>query len=152
MPCNGGHMYGGCNCNTRGLKSKIDKLTRMLCYLCGYLTEKNLMGKVGSEQIQAWWKDHTSSDFDRVLHQMIDYSKKAIKKGPLDAESVADHFINKALKVHDVSNFHKKWFLSMAKLAIGETKEIHNMNEEKKKIRRKALKKLSKEEKTALGL
>lgn len=152
MPCNGGHSYGDCIDSTRGLKKTIDELTRMLCYLCGFVTENNLMGKVGSETISHWWSEHQKSDFDRVQSKMIEYCEKEIRKGPLNAESIADVFINKALKVHDVSAFHKAWFLAVAKIAIHEVEEMQEFNKERKAIRRRALGKLSPEEKKSLGL
>lgn len=103
-----------CQGNDRSCSlKKINELTQNLCYLCGTLIEKGLLGDVLNPRIKEWWETHITRDEERVRRQLKDHYGKS----PDDAEhpgKVADGFAQRAMNVHPVSNWHKAWFVGLA--------------------------------------
>jgi len=93
-----------------------DKLTQDLCYLCGTLTEKGLLNDVASPRIQGWWKKHQQDDNLRVKRNLRDILNHYYHdhNDIMSVESLASGAIDTAEETHPVSDFHKKWFMSIA--------------------------------------
>ena len=153
MPCEGGPSYDVVYRDDPEAKKEIDKLSQMLCFLCGSLQHDGLFEDYTDKRIKRWWKQHQKSDIKRVSDKMKKIFNKDVS---LEPEDVAEDFIKKAEKVHSVSEFHKEWFLQLAtdirKKIADERLKILKKEVETEQKRRKGLKKLTKSEKLALGI
>lgn len=63
------------------LKEKLDKTTRLLCFLCGKLELSNIFvpdrEKKTLEELQEWWKEHQEQDrVERKRLQAIEARKR----------------------------------------------------------------------------
>ena len=92
-------------------KKEADKLTQMLCYLMGELTEDGIVGRYKNPSLEDWWRRHKEKDNERVLRKMREALSENNK---LTAPALALKFIDAAEQVHEVSRYHKKWFLACA--------------------------------------
>lgn len=113
MPCN-------CDYGDESLQKKCNTLGQMLCWLCGTLEENNQISMISNNPtLVEWWREHQEMDEKRVLSQMEEVKKrnarKRVNKIVLDANKIAEEFIENAEKVHAVSEYHKKWFMKLAK-------------------------------------
>jgi len=148
MPCQGGSSYYD---NSAEYIRKIDKLTQKLCYLCASLYSVDLLEKYANPEIMVWHRKHMHKDEVRVQGKMeaiFIKNPKQIKK----YKEVAEMFYQKALKVHPVSEFHRKWFYSSAKDIAEKVQNVVHTKNQLKKDKMKALSKLTPEEKELLEL
>lgn len=128
------------------LESRLDRITQFLCYMCGTAaSNKELMPK----EIQKWWEEHFSRDTERVLREM---QALVVQHKFEDPKKLADNFVKRAEKVHPVSDFHKVWFLELAKQTLEREKSKIEARQHQEKLKKSALAKLSAEERKALGL
>lgn len=147
MPCSDGLYLD--NFAEERLKERIDELTQNLCFLCINLKEAGLLETYGNPRIIEWHNKHMELDEERVRYQIEEYYKqhKSLVNSP---KRVADIFINRAEKVHPVSEWHKSWFFSLS-LEISEKMKIEFEKDKPNEIK-VALNKLTKREKEILGL
>ena len=91
------------------LKGEADKVTQLLCYVCGTLVDRDNMSGFDNHLIK-WWKDHNAWDRNRTLEMF----KK--QWGNLDQcptkDSVHKWFIKQAEDVHPLSYYHKNEFFN----------------------------------------
>jgi hypothetical protein len=152
MPCQDSgpiDEHGQCNKVIKSQRRRLNEVTRLLCYLCGELVEDKLFAKYTNPQLSTWRERHHEKDTQRVKAKMLE----AIQRKPsYTVFSLCDKFIEEAEAVHPVSRYHKKWFMIMARSAMEEAQKIWKEKETKVQLKKKALEKLTKEEKKALGL
>jgi hypothetical protein len=152
MPCmdNGPRDdHEQCSKTIKSQRRRLNEVTRLLCYLCGELEEDKILAKYTNPQLSTWRERHHEKDTIRVKTKMLE----AIQRRPSHTIiSLCDKFIEEAEAVHPVSRFHKKWFLIMARSAMEEAQKIWKEKESKVQLKKKALEKLTKEERKALGL
>ena len=130
------------------LQQRNDKLAQMLCWLCGTVElEAGLALITANPTLYDWWKEHQASDETRVLHEM----NQEIHRFK-SSSALATHFISKAEKVHQVSNFHKDWFVRLAERAYNQYVKLQKEFNKEQKLKKEALAKLTPEERKALGL
>jgi hypothetical protein len=129
------------------IKIRLDNITQKLCYMCGQAKELEVFNALVKDNpsLVTWWKLHCDSDEARVYVQM----KESKSMNP---EYLARYFIKKAEKVHAVSDWHKRWFLEIAKKVIKEKKKLIQENEEALRMRKEALNKLTDDDKRILGI
>jgi hypothetical protein len=130
---------------------KIDALTQMLCYLCASLYIDGKLEQYGNKQIVAWHQRHMHEDEVRVGLEM----QKIFREHPErmnHTDEVAEEFLQKALAVHPVSDFHRAWFKRMATEAAEAFRETCRQDYAEEKVKSDALAKLTPEERRALGL
>lgn len=150
MPCRDSWEDDHPSPSLEALTKRLDKVSRLLCYLIGELREDGLWYRYENQKdLKDWLSKHHAADCERVKAAMKD---ELVSNPDLTAYELANRLINRASKVHPVSRWHKMWFVSLAEAAC----KIKDAALRKKKRRdfvaRKALKKLSKEERKALGL
>jgi len=109
--------------------SRLDEITQNLCFVCGQLLEDDAaMEKYTNPRIQEWWKRHLESDTARVLINMRIY----LEENPwITPKEMAAEFIAKALAVHPVSDWHRRWFLMLARRVKG---ILNKLSAEERKI------------------
>ena len=115
MPC---QSYGDSvvyvpNPVDKDLKAEADRVTQLLCCLCGELTEQGLFKKVKTPALEKWWEEHKEMDNHRVSRQM---KARFRKDSSLSPRKLADQMIQEAEAVHPVSSYHRKWFHGLAEL------------------------------------
>lgn len=98
----------------------LDNLTQDLCYLCATLMENGILEKYASPRILKWWKQHQRDDNARVKDAINDLMQDYLDNHGeyLTPNKIADILINSAEEEHPVSNFHKKWFVTMAETYV----------------------------------
>ena len=146
MPC-GDSNYGtsasgrshNCNCDDTELRKRIDELTRHLCFLCGQLEERESIEYIANDVIKHWWKDHQNADNVRVRRSISSYYKR---HPGIPAERVADIFIEKAERIHPVSDFHKQWFLEISQEYYDKSMDKLCEDEDTKKLVEAAIEKI----------
>jgi hypothetical protein len=153
MPCNGGHSYSppdhtSCEEYQKALVDENDELTRLLCFVCGWLTGQKLF-KCMPAPLVKWWKAHQEEDRRRVTRQMDAWLKK--EKKP-NVNLLAGHFITAAERKHPLSNFHAQWLVIMAKAAVGRYQASLSIKERKQQELERALAKLTPDERKLLGI
>jgi len=130
------------------IRKRLNEATRLLCYLCGEIEFASQWSRYDRPALRKWWDRHRKRDEDCVMKKMSAILKKRLVNNPKD---LAKKFIDKALAVHPVSRWHENWFMDMAKEAC----RIRANEISKKKLKddvvKKALLKLSAEEREALG-
>lgn len=57
--------------------TKIDKLTRMLCYLCGSCQPKLIKD---NPELSLWWKEHQEQDRKRIASELAEEERKTLKR------------------------------------------------------------------------
>jgi len=148
MPCQGGHSYRD---NSQDYIDKIDKLTQKLCFLSASLYSEGLLEKYGNPEIVEWHQKHMHQDEVRVQSEMervfIEHPERIDKP-----EGVADDFYRRALEIHPVSEYHRKWFISSAKEISEKVYNVFVTKNQLKKTKMEALAKLSVEERQLLGI
>lgn len=133
-------------------QAKLDSLTQMLCWLCGTLTATYHEDFLScNPRLLAWWNQHQKTDTDRVLREMRQEVVIRQKQG-ITAPNLAQTFIERAELVHNVSSFHKSWFLKLAWQTLDELAEEHKQATDRLVIQQAALAKLTPEERQALGV
>ncbi len=146
MPCQGGMSYTEVVVES---STVIDALTQKLCFLCASLYKDDLLEKYGNPEISEWHRDHMHKDELRVAEEM----KQVFLSHPgAHPVGVAQDFLDKALAVHPVSDYHKEWFYKMAHDIHKELMEIKEKKAQKAADKHKALSKLTEEEKKLLGI
>jgi hypothetical protein len=152
-----GGSYGGGE-DFKKARKRLDRVTQLLCYLCGELREDGIFEKYAAncEPLERWAKKHHAADEDRVYKKMLNSlrSEAVAKNGysGMPPQALAAKFIQQAESVHPVSRWHRSWFLKMAKKACAERDRIVAKRKSKKDLAEKALAKLSIEERKALGI
>lgn len=126
-----------------GNQDKINALTQNLCFVCGNIESINGWSKLGNTRIKKWWDEHREADEERVTKKMDKLIQENVAwRNP---QRLASHFIKKAVGVHPVSEWHKKWFFN---LAVDRLKLYSDVQRVKNSIKSK----LSAEELASLGL
>lgn len=98
--------------NIRATKAeaRCDTLAQMLCWLCGTLEGMDVeVDLTTNPTLFDWWNNHQAKDEERVKAEMR-WQKKVFKT----SEIMACTFINRALEIHAVSDYHKEWFRKLA--------------------------------------
>lgn len=123
------------------LKARADKLTQLLCYACGTLVsihgEQDLDGRLTD-----WWHEHNEWDFNRTLETM----KKKFKTTAVDKKTAKIWFIDQAISVHPLSNYHCsdyfdeiwKQFDSWQRARLNRAKRIAELEAELLKLKTEA--------------
>lgn len=114
-------------------EEEVDKLTKMLCYILGTLTDFtycDLVKEVTDENIniKKWWDNHKKSDCQRLTAEMINYldDNYINVDFPNTKEKLVQYFIEKELKNHPVSSWHKTYFFGYcANIAMERVKNRH---------------------------
>jgi seryl-tRNA synthetase len=128
-------------------KKRLDEVTQLLCFCCGTLHHTNVMSDVAS--LRKWWEKHRQQDERRVRKEMQQF----VSNHPnMPHTQVANHFIDKAIVVHPVSKFHINWFCSLAQEICSEHKRSVAQENRVAEARQRALSKLTKEDRLALGI
>ena len=161
MPCRGPSIeeIKGMEAQQKA-QQEIDKVTQYLCYVIGYIKEHdvNLISGM-DERVIDWADNHHKRDTERVHFEMVTYVSSNYHDVEIlsdDYEKLVNHFTQRAKDVHPVSPFHVQWFRSLAADIV----DVHNQCikqrieklAKKENLKLSALKKLSEEEKRALGL
>jgi len=152
MPCQDSWPEGTRAAEERDWRTRLDKVTRFLCWLCGELEEDQLLDKYikGYKELREWKDEHDNDDMERVFGEM----RKVVWNGGCDLsnpEALAIRFLEKAVKVHPVSRFHRKWFLRLAhQVCLARRNELR-AHDKRMSLKEKVLKRLSPEERDALG-
>ncbi len=148
MPCQGGMSYREVVVESGEV---IDDLTQKLCYVCAALYADGLLEKYANQAIIAWHQKHMHTDEVRVATKMQALFRKQPNR-MADTDAVAEQFLQAALKVHPVSEYHRNWFKQMAKEAADAIQAANQQAAEAQQAKARALGKLSDEDKRALGL
>jgi hypothetical protein len=152
MPCQDPWPEGTRAAEEEGCRARLDKVTQFLCWLCGELEEDKLLDKYtrNHEELRKWKDEHDNADMNRVYLEMYRFVCSG-RCDPDEWELLGGHFINLALKVHPVSRSHRKWFLRMAhQVCLARRNELR-AHTKKMSLKAKVLKRLSPEEREALG-
>jgi tetrahydromethanopterin S-methyltransferase subunit G len=152
MPCQDSMMtihedHSGCQKRANELKKRLDRVTQLLCYLCGELEGKGALVDY-DPRVGKWFEEHHRNDVERVSKKM----DEVLKRHDFSVEDLVDKFISDAEKVHPVSWWHHSWFKKMAQVAVSKRESEKQARLSKKSLVKSALSKLSPEEKSALGL
>ena len=151
MPCRcDDYPQVNCSCSTTiaKMKKRLDEATRLLCYLCGELESDGQWKRYSNVELITWRERHHKRDAERVRRRMDEVLRKRL----VEPDKLAKKFIDKALAVHPVSRWHKQWFLDMAKEACRIRSEEMARKGAKDAMVKKALDKLTKDERRMLGL
>lgn len=156
----------------KDMRLELDRVTQLLCCVCGMMQEPGLKPhptnpshitpcfqrrpviELVHPELVSWFQKHHQADEDRIRPAMRDALRETASKrlqpvGEKDAVALAERFIVRAQAVHPVSKWHVNWFRFMARQAVS---EYRGSDERRLKIAKQALKKLSPEERKALGL
>jgi hypothetical protein len=97
------------------IKARLDRATQYLCFMIG---ESKLAGtyKDLPTKIRKWSMEHDESDTKRVKTTI----RNMIKRGAKSPFIIANRLVEKAKKVHPVSDYHADWFYDMAKQVLKE--------------------------------
>lgn len=80
MPCKDEYVEAE---NRRNVNEKINKLTRMLCWLCSRLNGNNALLIQSNEELRKWWEDHQNADAIREARELAEKTKAEIKNRAL---------------------------------------------------------------------
>jgi len=147
MPCRSD--FGDVGCDHSDYINEIDELTQNLCFLCGELQGDGLFRDYSNTKISKWWAEHQEKDTKRVRDVIL---KKWAKSKKRDPAKVADELYRVAVKIHPVSDYHKKWFLTMTKGIDRELTKKEKQARERREKRSRAISKLSSEERKLLNI
>jgi hypothetical protein len=116
MPCRDGRDDCGISTRTHDqVVNRLDEVTQNLCFLCGEVEYRQYWETIENPRLKKWWREHQDSDRKRVQKEI----QEMLKHNPdFTAARVATFLINAAVKVHPVSEWHKKWFLVLAEQGI----------------------------------
>ena len=85
-------VMDGCEWELERQQEEIDKLTRMLCALCGKVDKHRLADWIieqADEELTEWWREHQKMDEARLEKKKIEAIKETNKQkalGKLTAE------------------------------------------------------------------
>ena len=91
------------------LKGEADRVTQLLCYVCGSMIYKNNDLSELDERLVKWWKEHDIYDRFRTLENF----KKHFMSNPDQCptkDDVYKWFVKQAEDVHPLSDYHKNIF------------------------------------------
>ena len=82
MPCADGRDYRD---DYSAVRDELDKVTELLCGLCGRLEFKNQQGFIGSDrQLEKWWREHQRMDRERIAREQEKERKEQLKQNALN--------------------------------------------------------------------
>ena len=93
------------------LKADDDRVTQLLCYMCGSLIYKNGDLAGFDDRLVKWWEKHDAWDRRRTL----DNFKKHFMSNPDQCptrDDVYKWFVKQAEDVHPLSEYHKHEFFN----------------------------------------
>lgn len=94
MPCRDYDDRPNTRVEYREDKTKVDRLTRLLCYTLTYLGKKSpgvLRSLLtNSRDLKSWWRVHQEQDERRIAAERAEANKKALKKKALAKLSVEE--------------------------------------------------------------
>ena len=93
------------------LKADDDRVTQLLCYVCGSLIYKNGDLAGFDDRLLKWWLEHDAWDKRR----MLDTFKRQFGSNPdqcPDKDVVREWFIKQAVAIHPLSEYHKNGFFN----------------------------------------
>ena len=93
------------------LKADDDRVTQLLCYVCGSIIYKNNDLSELDERLVKWWKEHDIYDRFRTL----DNFKRQFTSNPDQCptkDDVYKWFVKQAEDVHPLSEYHKHDFFN----------------------------------------
>jgi hypothetical protein len=131
---------------------RLTKVTRFLCWLCGELEADKLLNKYikGYKELREWKDEHDAADMNRVRREMAE----VVWNGGHDLDKpdeLAIRFLQRAVKVHPVSRFHRCWFVRMAReLCKLRQAELRSYTS-RMALQARVLARLTPEEREALG-
>lgn len=91
------------------LKADDDRVTQLLCYVCGSMIYKNNDLSGFDDRLLKWWLEHDAWD----KHRTLDMFKRQFGSNPdqcPDKDVVREWFIKQAEDVHPLSDYHKNGF------------------------------------------
>ena len=91
------------------LKADDDRVTQLLCYVCGSIIYKNGDLSGFDDRLLKWWLEHDAWD----KHRTLDTFKRQFGSNPdqcPDKDTVHKWFIKQAEAVHPLSEYHKHGF------------------------------------------
>lgn len=78
MPCSDGGRY--CSDDPE-LREKLDKVTRLLCGLCGRLIDAGKEGYIHkNKELSEWWEEHQRIDAARLRMEAMQKKKEGLRK------------------------------------------------------------------------
>ena len=93
------------------LKADDDRVTQLLCYVCGSIIYKNNDLSELDERLVKWWKEHDIYDRFRTLENF----KRQFTSNPDQCptkDDVYKWFVKQAEDVHPLSEYHKHDFFN----------------------------------------
>lgn len=93
------------------LKKDADKVTQLLCYVCGSIIYNHGSLSEFDDRLILWWKEH--DDWDR--HRTLENFKKHFMSNPDQCPTKDDAykwFVKQAEDVHPLSEYHKNEFFN----------------------------------------
>jgi len=148
MPCRDDYADRDTEKNSVKLANKrVDELCQNLCYLCGQAEYEGFFDLLAKKncRLREWWEKHKKSDEKRVIKEMQEHECS-------DPGELSDIFFSKAIGVHPVSDFHKRWFTELATRVCEWKRQMKKEESEERKLIMSAIQKLTPEERKALGL
>lgn len=91
------------------LKKDADKVTQLLCYVCGSIIYNHGSLSEFDDRLARWWKEHDAWD----KHRTLDTFKRQFGSNPdqhPDKTVVYEWFVKQAEDVHPLSDYHKNIF------------------------------------------
>ena len=91
------------------LKGEADKVTQLLCYVCGSIIYKPGGMSELDDRLVRWWKEHDAWD----KHRTLETFKKEFGSNPdqhPDKTVAYEWFVKQAEDVHPLSDYHKNIF------------------------------------------
>lgn len=91
------------------LKADDDRVTQLLCYVCGSMIYKNNDLSEFDDRLIRWWKEHDAWD----KHRTLDTFKRQFGSNPdqhPDKTVAYKWFVKQAEDVHPLSDYHKNIF------------------------------------------
>ena len=93
------------------LKADDDRVTQLLCYVCGSLIYKNGDLAGFDDRLLKWWLEHDAWDKHRTLENF----KRQFTSNPAQCptkDDVYKWFVEQAERVHPLSEYHKNGFFN----------------------------------------
>ena len=91
------------------LKGEADKVTQLLCYVCGSIIYNHGSLSEFDDRLARWWKEHDAWD----KHRTLDTFKRQFGSNPdqhPDKTVAYEWFVKQAEDVHPLSDYHKNVF------------------------------------------
>ena len=93
------------------LKKDDDRVTQLLCYVCGSLLYKNGDLSGFDDRLLNWWKEHDAWDRHRTLENFKKHFMSNSDQCPT-RDDVYKWFVTQAESVHPLSEYHKHEFFN----------------------------------------